>query len=182
MVDVSCDPNPLVFPSQAWFAAYEGEINADEGYRIASEDWGVGFDGDIVFEMIQIPIDEMDFGTMPRYLRNEFDAYVTEDDVTGYTGYAYLRLEGGECTGARLLEGPGEVEYGFLLSATAAKWKSLLKGELGIVDGLMGGGFELDGNMRTILQYSDSVARLTELSASIDAEFADEWFQTIETG
>lgn len=180
MVDVNYNPDPLIFPSQAWFAEYEDEINDDEGYLIASEDWGVGFDGDFVFEMTRIPIDEMDFGTMPRYLQDEFDTYVIEDDETGYTGYAYLGLEGGECTAARLLEGPEEIEYDFLLSATAEKWKSLLKGELEIVDGLMGGDFELDGDMQTILQCSDSAVRLTELSSSIDAEFADEWLEIIE--
>lgn len=181
MVDTNYDPDPLVFPSQAWFAAYEDEID-DEGYRTASGDRSVGFDVDLVFEMTQMPVDELDVDTMPGYLRDELDTYVTEDDETGYTGYAYLGLEGGECTGARLLEDPEEVEYDFLLSATAAKWKSLLNGELGIVDGLMGGGFELDGNVRTILQYSDSVARLRELAASIDAEFADDWFRTVEIG
>ncbi|HET7323838.1 MAG TPA: sterol carrier protein, partial [Halococcus sp.] len=54
------------------------------------------------------------------------------------------------------------------------KWKALLKQEMGVIDGLMGGDFELDGDMQKILQYSDAAVRLTELSGNPDAEFADE--------
>ncbi|MFC4438610.1 MULTISPECIES: hypothetical protein [Natrialbaceae] len=130
--------------------------------------------------MTRIPTDEMGFRTMPRYLQDEFDTYVIEDDETGSTGYAYLGLEGGKWTGARRLEGPEEAEYGFLLFATAETGKSLPEGELEIIDGPTDGDFELDGDMQTILRCSDSAVRLTAPSSSIDAEFAGEWPEIIE--
>lgn len=37
MTAVEYDPETLVFPSQAWFAAYEDRIDADEEYREKSE-------------------------------------------------------------------------------------------------------------------------------------------------
>lgn len=52
--------------------------------------------------------------------------------------------------------------------------KALLRQEIGVIDGLMGGDFELDGDMQKVLQYSDAAVRLTELAADIDAEFVDE--------
>lgn len=174
MVELEYDPDPLVFPSQAWFAEYEKTINDDEEYESASDGWGDGFDGDFVFEMTKTPIDEMDVDTMPEYLQEELDQYVTKTDDRGYVGRAYCRLENQQCTSSRLVEDFDEVDTGFVLSATTEKWKSLLRQEQGIIDGLMGGDFELEGNMQKILQYSDAAVRLTDLSGSVDAEFADE--------
>jgi hypothetical protein len=45
---------------------------------------------------------------------------------------------------------------------------------LGIVDGLMTGRFDIDGDMQKVLQYSGAAVRLTETAAGIDAEFAGE--------
>jgi putative sterol carrier protein len=174
--DVDYDPDPLLFPSQAWFAEYEDEINNDAEYEETSEGWGVDFNGHFVFKMTEMPIDEMDTDAMPEYLQEELDQYVQESDGEGYVGHAFCGLEGGECTGAYLIESPDEVDEGFLLSATTENWKSLLRQEQGVIDGLMGGDFELDGDMQKVLQYSDAAVRLTELAGEPDAEFADEKF------
>lgn len=177
MVEVEYDPNPLLFPSQAWFAAYEETINDDEEYESASDGWGDGFDGDFVFEMTEMPVDEMNVDAMPEYLQAELGRYVTETDDRGYVGRAYFGLGNQRCTGARLVEDPDEVDTGFVLSATTEKWKSLLRQQQGIIDGLMSGDFELEGNMQKILQYSDAAVRLTDLAGSVDAEFADEKYR-----
>jgi putative sterol carrier protein len=174
MTETDYDPNPLLFPSQAWFAEYEDQINNDGEYAEVSEGWGVDFNGHFVFEMTEMPIDEMDTDEMPEYLQEELDQYVTETDDRGYVGQAFCGLEDGECTGAYLIESDDEVDEGFLLSATTENWKALLRQEMGVIDGLMGGDFELDGDMQKILQYSDAAVRLTELAGNPDHEFADE--------
>jgi putative sterol carrier protein len=176
MVEVDYDPDPILFPSQAWFAEYEDHINTDDEYEDVSDGWGVGFNGHFVFEMTEMPIDEMDLDAMPEYLQEELDTYVTETDDRGYVGQAFCGLEDGDCTGAYLIESSEEVDNGFLLSATTEKWKALLRQEMGVIDGLMGGDFELDGDMQKVLQYSDAAVRLTDLASEIDAEFADEKF------
>ncbi|EMA39464.1 sterol carrier protein [Halococcus morrhuae DSM 1307] len=174
MADVDYEPDPLLFPSQAWFAAYEEEINGDEEYADVSEGWGVDFNGHFVFEMTEMPVDELDVEAMPDYLQEELDTYLDETDDRGYVGHAFCGLEDGKCTGAYLVESPGEVDEGFLLSATTENWKALLEQEMGVIDGLMGGDFELDGDMQKILQYSDAAVKLTELAGEPDHEFADE--------
>jgi putative sterol carrier protein len=174
MTETDYDPDPLLFPSQAWFAEYEDQINNDGEYDEASEGWGVDFNGHFVFEMTEMPIDEMNTDEMPEYLQEELDTYVTETDGKGYVGRAFCGLEDGECTGAYLIESEEEVDEGFLLSATTENWKALLNQEMGVIDGLMGGDFELDGDMQKILQYSDAAVRLTDLAGEPDAEFADE--------
>jgi putative sterol carrier protein len=176
MTEVDYDPDPVLFPSQAWFAAYEDLINEDEEYDDISEGWGVGFNGHFVFEMTDMPIDEMDRSEMPEYLQEELDQYVTETDNQGYVGQAFCGLEDGNCTGAYLIEDAEEVDNGFLLSGTHETWKQLIEQEIGVIDGLMGGNFELDGDMQKVLQYSDAAVRLTDLASEIDAAFADEEF------
>ncbi len=165
----------LYFPSQAWFARYAETINGDELYNQMSEGWGVNFDGDIVFEMTEMPVEDLDTDAMPESLKTQLDTYMKETGA-GYTGYAYLGLEDGRCTGSELVESPDGVDAGFLLSATNDNWEELLRGEIDIVQGLMSGKFELDGDMQKILQYTDSAQRLTSLAASIDAVFAREEF------
>lgn len=176
MAEVDYDPDPLLFPSQAWFAEYGEHIDNDEEYDEISEGWGVGFNGHFVFEMTEMPIDEMDRDAMPEYLQEELDQYVTETEDRGYVGQAFCGLEDGDCTGAYLIESTDQVDNGFLLSATTEKWKALLRQEMGVIDGMMGGDFELNGDMQKVLQYSDAAVRLTDLAAEIDAEFADEKF------
>ncbi len=176
MVDVDYDPDPMLFPSQAWFAEYGARVDEDEEYKEASEGWGVDFNGDFIFEMTDMPIEEMDIDAMPGYLQEELDTYVTETDGKGHVGQAYIALEDGGCSECYLIESEDEVENGFHLSADTDTWKALLRQELGVIDGLMGGKFELDGDMQKVLQYSDAAVQLTELASSIDAEFADERF------
>ncbi|MFD1514042.1 SCP2 sterol-binding domain-containing protein [Halomarina rubra] len=173
MSNVEYDPDPLLFPSQAWFEAYEEAINDDEAYREASEGWGVDFEGDFLFEMTEMPVEEMDTAAMPEYLREELDEYVTPEEGKGHVGRAYLGLEDGRCTGARLVE-PDSVDPGFRLTAPTETWKALLDQEIGIIDGMMSGKFQLDGDMQKVLQYSQAAVRLTDIAGEIDAAFADE--------
>jgi putative sterol carrier protein len=44
-----------------------------------------------------------------------------------------------------------------------------MAGEIGVVDGMMPGHLEIDGDMQKSMQYSQAAVRLTET----DAEFAD---------
>jgi putative sterol carrier protein len=161
----------LLFPSQAWFTEYRERINADEEYAELASDWGVDFDGDLVFEMTDMPLDDLDYDALPEEIRAELEEYV--DEETG-TGYALLGLEGGECTSAEFVTSLDDVEYGFIMTATFDVWKELVSGDIGAIDGMMSGKFELQGDMQKILQQSDSAARLTEISTEIDAEFVDE--------
>jgi putative sterol carrier protein len=43
------------FPSREWLEAYQAALNDNKTYREASEDWGVDFEGDFVFEITDVP-------------------------------------------------------------------------------------------------------------------------------
>ena len=173
--DVDADSETVYFPSQEWFAIYEQRINENEEYGEQAADWGTDFNGDFVFEMREMPIDEMDSDAMPEDLRREMDRYVTEENGT-YVGNSFVGLEGGECTEARLIEGRDEVDAGFVLSADTETWKDLMRGDIGVVDGMMSGEFEIEGDMQKVMQYSQSAVILTDIASDIDAVFADEEF------
>lgn len=162
----------LVFPSQAWFDEYRRRIDDDDGYAEMASDWGVGFDGDILFEMTDVPVDEIDLDALPADLREELEAFV----LPGDTGYAVLGLEAGECTRADFVASRADAEYGFVMSGTYDAWRELVTGRVGAVDGMMSGKFDVEGDMQKILSHSESASRLTELSASIDDRFVDEAF------
>lgn len=165
----------VYFPSQEWFSEYRERINENEEYAESASDWGEGFDGDFVFEMRDMPIDDLDLEAMPASLREEIETYVSEEDGE-YVGYALLGLEGGKCTEARLVESEDEVDAGFKLTADNETWKELMRGDLGVVDGMMSGHFDIEGDMQKVMQYSQASVHLTETASSIDAEFADEAF------
>jgi putative sterol carrier protein len=165
----------LYFPSREWFSVYQERINESETYAEQGADWGVDFNGDFIFEMRGMPVDEMDTEAMPAHLREDMEEYVVEEDGT-YVGYSFVGLEGGECTDARLIQSKDEVDPGFVLAADDETWKQLMRSEIGVVDGMMSGEFEIEGDMQKVMQYSQAAITLTDIAAEIDAEFADEAF------
>ena len=108
---------------------------------------------------------------MTNSLATELDRYVMEKDGS-YVVDAFLGLEGGECPAARLVEGPDDVDPGVTLTADDDTWKQLMAGEIGVLDGMMPGQLEIDGDMQESTQYSQAAVRLTEIDAEIDANFA----------
>ena len=52
-------------------------------------------------------------------------------------------------------------EAGFTLTADDDTWKRLVRGESGVVDGMMSGQFDGDGDMQKPMRYSQAAVRLT---------------------
>ena len=134
------------FPSEEWMDAWREAVNADEEYREAAADWGADFDGNMVFHLVA-------------------DDRLPEDRLF------FVALEGGKAHDSREIERPEDAEYGFVLRGTYSDWVSLTRGEVGAIDGLMTGRFELDGDMQRVLQFSDAAARLVDLAAAVDSEY-----------
>jgi putative sterol carrier protein len=163
----------LMFPSSEWFEDYQEKVNSNEEYAEKSAGWGVDFNGDFIFKMTDMPLDDIDVDAMPEHIQDELDQYVSEG-ASGHTGQTFVGLEDGKCTDAYLIESEDEVDNGFKLTGTYENWVELTRGNIGAVDGMMSGKFELDGDMQKILQYSDAATLLTECATQVDSVFAHE--------
>lgn len=136
-------------PSEAdeWIRAWADELNDSEAYAEAGEGWGIGFNGDFIFE-------------------------IGPDDVyDGEPIYLFVGLEDGECTEAYRTDDPDAEDWGFAYRGTYSDWKGLIQGEVGAIDGLMDGKFELDGDMQKVLQYSQAAMVMTDNAGNVETEF-----------
>ncbi|WP_306061744.1 SCP2 sterol-binding domain-containing protein [Natronococcus wangiae] len=87
------------------------------------------------------------------------------------TIYAYLDLYDGDCRAVDTITDLDEREYGFRLAGEYEKWTKLVRGEGDVINMLMSGELELDGDMQKILQYSDAAVDLAEISADVESRF-----------
>jgi hypothetical protein len=53
------------FPSEQWLERYRENLNANERYAADSEGWGVEFDGDFLFVVQNLPLEETTVGGLP---------------------------------------------------------------------------------------------------------------------
>ncbi|WP_424017127.1 SCP2 sterol-binding domain-containing protein [Halorientalis pallida] len=139
----------LTLPSDAdeWIEAWGEKLNESDEYSEVGEGWGVDFNGDFLF-----------------HIRPD-DTYDGEDL------YFFVGLEDGVCTDAFRTDDPDGVDWGFAFRGEYSTWKRLIRQDLGAIDGLMSGEFELDGDMQRTLQYSDAAVVMTEEAAAVDTEF-----------
>ncbi|WP_299266624.1 SCP2 sterol-binding domain-containing protein [Halorientalis sp.] len=139
----------LALPGDAdeWIDAWGEKLNESEAYGEAGAGWGVGFNGDFLFHIRP------------------------DETYDGADLYFFVGLEDGVCTDAMRTDDPDGVDWGFAFRCAYGTWKQLLRGELGAIDGLMSGAFELDGDMQRTLQYSDAAVVMTEEAAAIDTAF-----------
>lgn len=141
----------LPFPTDEWIEEWEQELSNNEDYQESSEGWGVEFNGNFIFHL-------------------EADDRLPEDR------YFFIGLEDGDVFDCHEIDDPEDVDYGFIYRGSYADWVRLTEGEVGAIDGLMSGVFELDGDMQKVLQYSDAATLLTEDAGKVDAIFAHEEF------
>ncbi|WP_255195313.1 SCP2 sterol-binding domain-containing protein [Halorarius litoreus] len=134
------------FPSEEWIQEYERRLNEDDAYQDASEGWGVGFNGDFIF-------------------------HIGADDRLPEDRYYFIGLENGDVYDCREIDSPDEVDWGFIIRGAYSDWVKLTKGEIGAIDGMMSGVFEIEGDMQKVLQYSNAAVAMTEVSSAIDTEF-----------
>jgi putative sterol carrier protein len=134
------------FPSDEWFEELADRLNANETYGEQAEGYGVDFNGDYIFT-------------------------VEAGDGLAETYHYFIGLEDGDCTGTRRIDNPAEVDSGFELSSSYGNWQNLVRGEMGAIEGIMGGEFELDGSMNTLLKYQDAATTFVETCSEIETEF-----------
>lgn len=135
------------FPSDQWFGELEDRLNSNETYSEQATGWGTDFDGDFIFT-------------------------IEAGDGLSESVHYYIGLHDGECTETYEVSNPAGEGNGFEMSGDYASWKELVRGELGAIEGIMSGDFELDGSMNTLLKYQDAATTFVGTCSEIDTEFA----------
>lgn len=134
------------FPSDEWFETLKDRLNDNETYAEQASGYGVDFNGDYVFT-------------------------INAENGLEETVHYFIGLEDGACTDVHKVDNPAEVDNGFELIGPYSSWKQLVRGEMGAIEGIMGGDFELDGSMNTLLKYQSAATTFVETCSEIDTEF-----------
>ncbi|UCH31650.1 MAG: SCP2 sterol-binding domain-containing protein [Candidatus Bathyarchaeota archaeon] len=159
----------VLYPSREWLEEYRRRLNQSREYKEAGKGWGVGWNGDFIFQIDNIPINSISVEDLPADLAKELGEYVIDG-----TSYSYIQLEDGVCRGACPIKNPKDVEAGFIMKGSYENWKKLSTGEMEVMRGLLTRKFELEGNMARVMQYTRAAMLMTNISSSIKTEFIDE--------
>ena len=139
----------LRFPSAEWCVAYKDAINANANYRSAGRDWTHGPVAMIVSADPAIGIAE---------------------DVC-----MWLDLHEGSCRDCRLVPREEAERATFVLVATYARWKEVIRKQLDPTKGMMQNKLKLTkGHMPTMVKYVTASKELVESTSLVPTEFVDE--------
>jgi len=133
--------------AEAWVESFRDRLNDNDAYAEAADGWGVGFDGDFVFEI-------------------EPDSIYDGEPL-----YLYLELRDGECLQTAVLDEPGEVAHGYALRGSYSDWKQIIQGEADIVASVMDGTLEADGSKMRALRYQSALVEMGETAARVETDF-----------
>ncbi|WP_276258668.1 SCP2 sterol-binding domain-containing protein [Haloglomus litoreum] len=134
------------FPSEEWFEEYGRRVNESEAYSENGAGWGVDFNGDFL--------------------------YVYEaDDRLPETRQFFVGLHDGGVTDTYEVDDPDEADAGFVLRGAYSDWIDLNEGNIGAIDGMMSGVFELEGDMQKVMQYTQAAVDLTEIASEIPTNY-----------
>lgn len=138
----------LPFPSAAWVAAFAQAINASESYRRASTEWTHGSVALVVKQQPEIGVAE-DVGI-------------------------WLELDRGTCRAAKVVSSEEADRAPFVISGDYARWKQVLKRELGPIAGIMQRKLTLKGALPIVVRFVKSAEELVQAATSVPTRFLDE--------
>ncbi len=142
-------PVRLRFPSPEWCAAYGDAINANADYRAAGREWTHGPVAMVVVADPSIGLPE---------------------DMS-----MWLDLHQGECRSCRLVSREEAEKAGFVIVATYARWKEVIRGQLDPTKGMMQNRLKLTkGHMPTMVKFVTASKQLVASSVGVATQFVDE--------
>lgn len=137
------------FPSEQWVSAYKGAINANEDYKKAGKEWT--------------------FGPVALVVKAD-ESVGLPDDLA-----MLLDVHQGECRSTKLVPITEAQEAPFVVAASYAQWKQVIKREIDPTKALMQGKLKLTkGHMPTMVRFVNSSKALVESASHIPTTFKDE--------
>jgi len=136
-----------LFPSEEWWSAYLGGINASENYKVVAADW----EGDITFV---------------------FEAEPDKDVPLDI--WAWMDLWHGACRGGAFVSAEEGARAPFVIRAPYTRWKQVIRKELDPIKGMMQGKLKLRGDLPKILRYVSAATELVNIAGTVPTVFIDE--------
>ena len=136
------------FGTEEWAQALHDEINGSSEDRYAANDWGVDFNGNVVFA---------------------FEA----DPELAQPLYLFLALKAGSCSAAQFIPGPDRPDVGFVLRAPFRLWQDILERRTMAATAILTGKMSVDGSKMTLLKHTSASRALIHCTASVDTEFPE---------
>jgi len=96
------DDMAALYPSQAWCDEWKKAINANSAIKEAGKNWGVGFNGNLVFE-------------------------IQPKGGLETTTHVFMAVEAGECMECRIIEDPSTVDYGVYVKGNYSDFKEVVR-------------------------------------------------------
>jgi putative sterol carrier protein len=136
----------IVAEPQAWIEAWRDHLNGSERFAETGAGWGVDFDGSVLF-------------------------VVQPDDYLDEPICFHVEPYDGAVGEARYVTDLDGVEYGFSFAGEYVAWKALTRGDVDPVEAVMNGTFSFDGDMTTLLTYTDAASAMIGAASAVDTEF-----------
>ncbi len=141
--------SPIRFPSAEWCAAYKDALNANANYKEAGKDWTHGSVAMIVTAEPAIGIPE---------------------DMA-----MWLDLHQGTCRDCRLVSREEAEKAAFVIVASYARWKEVIRGLLDPTKGMMQNKLKLTkGHMPTMVKFVTASKEQVVSTTRIPTKFVDE--------
>jgi len=136
------------FPSPEWVSAYGEAINASAAYRQASTEWTHGAVALVVNAVPELGI----------------------PDPVGI----WLDLDRGACRAASVVSQAQATEAPFVLTSDYARWKQVIRKELGPIAGIMQRKIALQGSLPIVVRFIKSAEALVDAATRVPTRFLDE--------
>jgi putative sterol carrier protein len=152
----------LITEREEWITAWKQAVNTDSTYHDTGAEWGVDFNGNILF----IIEPDAAYDTARQY---------TDDDISDGIAFVTELVDGEVHSVITIaLDETDQYEYGFTIHGPYAAWKALITQEIGLLDGLLSGQLTVEGDMQTLLRWSDGMVALTNSASHVKTRFPDE--------
>jgi putative sterol carrier protein len=138
------------FPSAEWVTAYKDAINANPEYKKAGKDWT--------------------HGVVAMVVKAEPSLGIPEDLAM------WLDVHQGECRDCKILPArEAEPVAPFVVVASYAQWKQVIKKEIDPTKALMQGKLKLaKGHMPTMVKHVNASKQLVESTTRVPTKFRDD--------
>jgi putative sterol carrier protein len=139
----------LRFPSAEWCAAYKDAINANPGYKAAGKDWT--------------------HGSVAMVVTAEPAIGIAEDMAM------LLDVHQGGCRNCTLVSREEAEKASFVIVASYARWKEVIRKQLDPTKGMMQNRLKLTkGHMPTMVKFVTASKELVESTSLVPTQFVDE--------